>query len=251
MYELAPLNADGGGLRELSLFTGIGGGILGSVLLGWRTVCAVERSEYRRAVLLSRQDEGILPPFPIWDDVRNFDGRPWRGLVDVVSGGFPCPPFSVAGKRKSDADERNMWPDTARIIGEVRPRFAFLENVAGLLSARSADGRPYIGRILGDLAEIGYDAVWDCVPASAVGAPHRRDRLWILAYANTDRLRQWADESERVPECCDPADIGIARKMADPTGRGLRIDGGAQGNTGHLDERGKGVANADGTRQSQ
>lgn len=166
-------------MNELALFCGAGGGLLASRLLGWRTVCAVERDEYRRNVILARQRDGHLEPFPVWDDVRTFGGRPWRGLADVVSGGFPCQPFSAAGRRRGADDPRNMWPDTIRIIRDVRPRYAFLENVPALLTNR------YFGRILGDLAESGYDAVWDCIPACSVGAPHRRDRLWILAYPAT------------------------------------------------------------------
>ena len=174
-------------MNELSLFSGAGGGILGSVLLGWRTVCAVEYEPYAIAVLVQRQNDGVLPPFPIWDDVRTFDGRPWRGIVDVVSGGFPCQPFSAAGKQNADADERNLWPETIRIISEVRPHFAFLENVSALLSVDGADGRKYFGRILGDLAEIGYDAEWTVLGADDCGAPHRRKRVWILAHARSDK----------------------------------------------------------------
>lgn len=83
-------------MRELALFAGAGGGILGGKLLGWRTVCAVELNPYCRSVLLARQRDGILEPFPIWDEIRTFDGRQWRGWVDVVSGGFPCQAFSTA-----------------------------------------------------------------------------------------------------------------------------------------------------------
>lgn len=82
------------GMRELALFAGAGGGILGGKMLGWRTVCAVEIEKYPRSVLLQRQKDGILDKFPIWDDVRTFDGRPWRGKVDVISGGFPCQDIS-------------------------------------------------------------------------------------------------------------------------------------------------------------
>ena len=174
-------------MNELSLFSGAGGGILGSVLLGWRTVCAVEYEPYAVAVLIQRQNDGVFPPFPIWDDVRTFDGRPWRGIIDVVSGGFPCQPFSVAGKQKADADERNLWPETVRIISEVRPQFAFLENVSALLSVDGTDERKYFGRILGDLAEIGYDAEWTVLGADDCGAPHRRKRVWILAHARSDK----------------------------------------------------------------
>lgn len=162
-------------VRELALFAGAGGGILGGVLLGWATICAVESDPYRRAVLMQRQDDRALPPFPLWDDIRTFDGREWAGSVDVVSAGFPCQPFSTAGARRGVDDERNMWPETIRIIREVRPRLVFLENVPGLLSSG------YFGTVLGDLAASGFDAEWIVLGADDCGAPHRRKRLWILA----------------------------------------------------------------------
>jgi DNA (cytosine-5)-methyltransferase 1 len=98
--------------------------------------------------------------------------------VDIVSAGFPCQPYSVAGKRDGEKDERNLWPDTIRIIREVGAEQVFLENVPGLL----ADG--YARRIYGELAESGDDIEWDCISASAVGAWHRRERLWVLAHAH-------------------------------------------------------------------
>jgi len=164
-------------MNELSLFTGIGGGLLGTRLLGWKPVCGVEKESYCREVLLRRQRDGLLPLFPVWDDVRTFDGRPWRGIVDVVTAGFPCQPFSVAGKRDGADDERNMWPETIRVIREVGPRFCLLENVPGLIRF------DYFGQILGDLAEAGFDAEWDVVSAEDVGANHLRKRLWIVAYS--------------------------------------------------------------------
>lgn len=166
-------------LNELALFAGAGGGLLASKwLLGWRTICSVEIDPYRQAVLLARQADGLLDPFPIWADVRDFDGRSWRGIVDVVTAGFPCQPFSVAGRRRGSRDERNLWPDTIRVIREVGPRFAFLENVPGLLA------HTYFGTILGDLAEARYDAEWCVLGADDVGAPHWRKRLWILAHTS-------------------------------------------------------------------
>jgi len=172
-------------MRELALFAGAGGGLLGTRLLGWRPICAVEFNPYRREVLLRRQADGLLELFPIWDDINTFDGKPWCGKVDVVTGGFPCQPFSPAGKREADQDARNMWPQTVRIIREVQPRFCFLENVPGLLSAKT-DRHPqgYFGQILRDLAESGYVCRWDCISAAAVGALHQRKRLWILAYSS-------------------------------------------------------------------
>lgn len=165
-------------MNELALFAGAGGGILGTHLLGWRPVAAVEIEAYRREILLRRQRDGLLPLFPVWDDAQTFDGKLLRGHVDVITAGFPCQPFSLAGKRLAEDDPRNGWPHTIRIIREVGPVYALLENVPGLLA------HPYFGTVLGELAESGFDAVWDCFPASAVGAPHRRDRLFILAYAN-------------------------------------------------------------------
>ncbi len=172
-------------MNELALFAGAGGGILGGKLLGWRTVCAVELAPYARRVLLARQRDGILPRFPIWDDIRTFDGKPWRGHIDVISAGFPCTPFSVAGKREAGDSDKNMWPDTLRVIREVRPKHLLLENVPNLL----AQSHGYMHTILGGLAESGYDCRWDCVPASALGANHQRDRLWIVAHHHSAILR--------------------------------------------------------------
>lgn len=162
-------------LRELALFAGAGGGLLGSHLLGWRTVCAVEWDDYAQRVLLARQQDGMLPHFPIWDDVQTFDGTAWRELVDVISGGFPCQDISVAGKGAGiDGERSGMWRHFARIIREVGPRFVFVENSPALVTRG-------LGRVLGDLAALGYDARWRVLGAADVGAPHQRDRLWIRA----------------------------------------------------------------------
>ena len=169
-------------MNELALFAGAGGGILGGKLLGWRTVCAVEKDPYCASVLLQRQNDGVLPPFPIWDDVRTFDGRPWRGIVDVVSGGFPCTDISIAGSGDGiQGKESGLWKEMARIVREVRPRHVFVEN-SPMLVFRGLDV------VLGDLAEMGYDAKW-CVLGAAdaiwlEGVPavyHQRDRIWVLA----------------------------------------------------------------------
>lgn len=184
-------------MNELALFAGGGGGILGGKLLGWRTVCAVEIAPYARRILLARQRDGLLdPPFPVWDDIKTFDGRPWRKHVDVISAGFPCTPFSVAGKREAGDSDKNMWPDTIRVIREVRPKHLLLENVPNLL----AGSHGYMHRILGDLAESGYDCRWDCIPASALGANHQRDRLWIVAHHHSAILRNesgWRSRESR------------------------------------------------------
>ena len=170
-------------MNELALFAGAGGGVLAGKMLGWRTVCAVELDDYARRVLIARQDDGSLDPFPIWDDIRTFDGRPWSGLVDVVSGGFPCQDISVAGKGAGlDGVRSGLWSEFARIIREVRPQFVLVENSPALTSRG-------LGRVLGDLATLGYDAEWGVLGADAVGAPHRRERIWIVA-ADADGLRQ-------------------------------------------------------------
>jgi len=185
-------------MNELALFAGAGGGILGGKLLGWTTICAVEWEPYPASILVSRQNEGLLPPFPIWDDVRTFDGHLWRGLVDVISGGFPCQDISAAGKGAGITGERSgMWKEMARIIGEVRPRFVFVEN-SPMLTSRG------LGTVLADLSKMGFNAEWGVISASDVGANHKRDRIWIkaqqrnlLSYTqhNGDRRREQQQES--------------------------------------------------------
>jgi DNA (cytosine-5)-methyltransferase 1 len=169
-------------LNELSLFAGAGGGVLGGKLLGWNTVCAVEWEPYPASILCARQNDGFLPPFPIWDDVQTFDGHPWRGLVDVVSGGFPCQDISAAGKGAGIEGERSsMWKHMARIIGEIQPTYVFAEN-SPMLRTRG------LGVVLQDLAKMGYDAQWGVLSAAEVGANHKRERMWIVA-KNTKQHR--------------------------------------------------------------
>jgi DNA (cytosine-5)-methyltransferase 1 len=161
-----------GGLSELALFAGIGGGILGGKLIGWRTVCAVEINAFCAERLMQRQDEGHLEPFPIWDDVCTFNGTPWRDVVDVVSGGFPCQPFSTATHGKPTA--RDFWPEMRRIVSEVRPKFVFAENVSAKAIAKAS----------ADCREIGYRTEVIGLSAKDLGADHIRRRYWLLAYPN-------------------------------------------------------------------
>jgi len=157
---------------------------LGGGLLGWRPVCAVEIDAYARQVLLARQRDGILPRFPIWDDVRTFDGKPWDGYVDVVSGGFPCTDISSAGKREGiDGEASGLWREMARIIGEVRPKCAYVENASSLI-IRGLD------RVLGDLSDLGFDARWGVMGATDTGLPHERQRTWIVAYPKGPGLQE-------------------------------------------------------------
>ena len=169
-------------LNELALFAGAGGGILGSHLLGWNTVCAVERDAYAAQVLAQRQNDGILQAFPIWSDITSFDGKPWKGIIDVISGGFPCQDISAAGKGTGiDGARSGLWSEMARIIGEVRPKYVFVENSPMLISRGLA-------RVIGDLAEMGYDAQWARFSASNFGAPHQRDRIWIVGHSRSERF---------------------------------------------------------------
>lgn len=190
-------------MHELALFAGAGGGILGGALLGWRTVCAVEHASYPQGILLKRQRDGWLPRFPVWSDVCTFDGVRWRGHVDVVSGGFPCQDVSVAGKRSGIEGERSgLWSQMARIIGEVRPRFAFVEN-SPMLTSRG------LGDVLGDLAEMGFDAEWGVLGAADVGARHQRDRIWLVA-AHPDRVFLRKPQQRETRGWIDVQDGGLA-----------------------------------------
>jgi DNA (cytosine-5)-methyltransferase 1 len=179
-------------MNELALFAGAGGGILGGKLLGWKCVCAVEYDEHARKVLAARQDDGCLDPFPIWSDVLTFDGKPWRGVVDIVTGGFPCQDISAAGKGAGlDGERSGLWSEMSRIIGEVRPRYALVEN-SPVLTSRG------LGVVLGDLAALGYDARWGVLGAIDAGGIHKRERIWIVADSAAGGL-QGNDQQQQIP----------------------------------------------------
>jgi DNA (cytosine-5)-methyltransferase 1 len=143
----------------------------------------------------------MLPHFPIWDDVQTFDGNPWRGRIDVISGGFPCQDISIAGKGAGiEGGSSGLWSHMARIVGEVRPRFVFVEN-SPLLVQRG------LAVVISDLAAMGYDARWGVLGAHHVSAPHKRERLWLVAYpmqsgeegAGRCGGDRWGEESEGLP----------------------------------------------------
>ncbi|MEI7706578.1 MAG: DNA cytosine methyltransferase, partial [Deltaproteobacteria bacterium] len=164
-------------LLAISLFSGGGGLDLGLERAGIaRTVCRVEHEAYAAAVLAARSRDGALDDAPVWSDVSTFDGKPWRGVVDLVAGGFPCQDISSAGKGAGiiEGARSGLWREFARIIREVEPRYVFVENVSALI-VRGLDV------VLGDLASLGFDAEWGVFRASDVGAPHRRERVFILA----------------------------------------------------------------------
>lgn len=173
-------------MNELALFAGRGGGLLASKLLGFNTVCAAEIRSDARDCLIQRQRDGVLDPFPIWDDVSTFDGHPWAGKVDIITGGFPCQDISSSGKGAGIEGSRSgLWKEYSRIIGEIRPEFVYAEN-SPLLRTRG------LGVILGDLSSMGYSARWCVLGAWHIGKVHKRDRMWILAYPNRS---EWRGES--------------------------------------------------------
>ena len=184
-------------MNELALFAGAGGGILGGHLLGWKTVCAVEQEPYAISVLLQRQNDKIFPPFPVWDDICTFDGRPWKGVVDVVSGGFPCQDISTAGKGAGIKGSRSgLWSEMARVIGEVKPEWVFAENSPMLVSRG-------LNIVLSDLAQMGFNARWGVVGADDIGANHKRKRIWIVA-RNVANSSRWILRSEKKSKRSSP-----------------------------------------------
>ena len=165
----------------IHLCSGYGGFELALRPWGVRTVAHVERDSYAASILMERMEQKRLDQAPIWDDLTTFDGEPWRRRVDLITAGFPCQPFSAAGARRGLDDDRWLWPSIARIITEIRPRFVVLENVPPVVRA----GLP---AVLADLAQLGFDAEWGLYSAADIGAPHRRQRWWCVAYAGSERL---------------------------------------------------------------
>lgn len=175
---------DGGrSLFGLSLCAGVGGLDLGIhiAIPLYRTVGYVERDAYAAATLVARMADEGLGQAPIWDDVSTFDGKAWCGAVDIIHGGYPCQPFSVAGRKLGDKDPRHLWPHIARIVDEVRPPLCFFENVGGHL-------RLGFEQVHDDLRRMGYCVKAGLFTAEEVGASHKRERLFILAYRDSDRL---------------------------------------------------------------
>ena len=206
----------------LSLCAGAGGLDLGLQLAepGFETRCYVESDEYPVDQLVAAQRAGYMAPAPIWDDVKTFDGRPWRGLIDTILAGYPCQPFSAAGKRLGEDDERHLWPDVARIIREVGPRWVFLENVAGHISLG-------LETVLRELREMGFDVAAQPFSAAEVGAPHERLRIFVVAYNKDNCRRLYEGRRGQGKGEFDPAGASGARAVVDSAGGGWRARGDA------------------------
>jgi DNA (cytosine-5)-methyltransferase 1 len=204
-------------VNVLDLFSGIGGFSLGLERAGMRTVAFCEREPYARAVLAKH-----WPGVPCYTDVCDLTAARLvaDGIrVDAICGGFPCTDISTAGRGAGiDGEQSGLWREYARLVGELRPRYVLVENVAALL-ARGLE------RVLGDLATLGYDAEWHCIPASYIGAPHRRDRIWVVAYPSSQPGYGGEDypgermEAQSQPEPRDrrgPADVAYAIGQRQP-----------------------------------
>jgi DNA (cytosine-5)-methyltransferase 1 len=197
-----------------SLFAGIGGFDLGLERAGMVVRWQCEQDDFCRRVLGHH-----WPDVPCYPDVRELTAEKVES-VDVLCGGFPCQDVSRAGPRIGiDGDRSGLWSEYARLVGELRPQYVLVENVPGLLV------RGGLGRVLGDLAACGYDAEWECLSAASFGAPHIRDRLWLLAYPESDGRRPWrprrsapggAGEPEPVRPLPHLADAGGGRHRASP-----------------------------------
>ena len=174
-------------ITHLSLCSGYEGIGLGlrSVLPNLREVAFVEREGFVIANLVAKMEAGELDAAPVYTDVKTFPYRKFRGCVDILSGGFPCQPFSAAGKRQATEDPRHLFPYIADGIRECQPRIVFLENVQGILSCTTGDGEPVLQYVLRTLEEMGYRATAGIFSAEEVGAPHQRKRVYILGMANS------------------------------------------------------------------
>ncbi len=191
LWTTGRTHVDNPAFNILSLCSG-GGGLdlgVGLAVRNARTVCYVENEAYACEVLGSRVEDQTLDAAPVWTDLKTFYGRPWRGVVDCITAGYPCQPFSVAGKRGGEDDPRHLWPHIQRAIRDVAPAYVFLENVPGHLVLG-------FDRVLGQIAEMGYRATWGIVSAAEVGASHKRERLFCLAYAEIGDKR----ERQRIKE---------------------------------------------------
>jgi len=227
-------------MRELSLFSGAGGGLLATHhLLGWECIGYVEINDYCQQVIKQRIEDGLLPQAPTFGDIRAFIDQGYaeryRGMVDVITAGFPCQPFSIAGSGLAEEDDRNMWPETRESIRIIAPECVFLENVPGLLSS------DYAITIFNELAEIGYEVLPPLrLGADDVGANHRRKRIWIVAYAGSRRSKARINDSASREKGKPNQPDNSSENVSDASGEGLQKS--PQGQFGGIQEQNEAIA---------
>ena len=225
----------------LSICSGIGGLDLGVRMASEdaRTICYVEREAFAVASLVEAMEAGRLDQAPVWTDLKTFDGKAWRGVVDTLIGGIPCTPHSIAGLQRGEDDERDLWPDTARIIADIQPGRVFLENVPGIAPY-------YFERIGPDLRAMGYSTETGLFSASEVGASHQRQRFFILGHRDGESrdllqrgVRQQSDRG--IQDVGDSRYPELQRRLSS-TERGERVSRDVAAPSG------SDVADADATR---
>lgn len=173
-------------MKHLGLFEGIGGFSLAAMWMGWETVAWVEIDEFCQKVLKKNFTNAKG-----YGDIKEFDGKPFRGTIDILTGGFPCQPFSVAGKRKGKDDDRYLWPQMLRVVDESGPSFIVGENVGG--------SRSMVDEICSDLERRGYTTEPIVIEAASIGADHKRERFWFMAYSSSNGLQRsklWVPENK-------------------------------------------------------
>lgn len=207
-------------LAGLSLCSGHGGLELGLTIAepGYESVCHVERNAFCASALVARMEDKAMDRAPVWDDVKSFDGRPWRGKVDILTAGYPCQPFAASGSRKAEKDPRHLWPDVRRIAEEIQPEWIFCENVEGHLDRG-------LQSVLDDLARMDFEPKAGLFAAGEVGASHRRRRIFILAHANTSTIRMRGEHQvRRSGDAVRTVEPGIGEAIS-PEGSRTELDG--------------------------
>lgn len=179
-------------MRHLDLFAGIGGFSLAARMAGWETVAHCEINPYCQQVLHKH-----FPNAKLHADIKELDGTQYRGTVDIITGGFPCQPYSLAGKRRGKDDERHLWPEMRRVYREVAPSWIVGENVRGLVNW---NGGLVFEEVQADLESDGYEVIAGLLPAAGVSAPHKRDRVWFVAHTRGDGYQRWKIGGDRCEE---------------------------------------------------
>ena len=207
-----------GAINGLAVCAGAGGLELGvRSLLGhaYRTIGYVERDAYAASRLVAQMEAGRVDSAPLWDDITTFTGRRWRGCVDLISAGFPCQPWSVAGRQEGRDDPQWIWPAIAKCIREVGPSVVFLENVPGLIAGGG------LGDVLGALDTLGFDAEWMQLRADAVGAPHQRERVFLLAVAHAHLSRRTSKRGREILDAVRASSWDNTHRSCRPGAPGL------------------------------